>query len=120
MCEEVAMSLQSLEPGAGRGKAMFEFGRDLEIFAGHFPGAPIVPAVYLLEAARIGAERLTGCRWDIAAVDRARFVRPVAPEQPVGLELRTESSASELTCDVAVADDAGPIAKLQLRLTAAE
>jgi 3-hydroxyacyl-[acyl-carrier-protein] dehydratase len=53
---------------------------------GHFPGAPILPGVVLLDAALRVIERALGLeapRWRIAAV---KFLSPAAPGEPLVLE----------------------------------
>ena len=53
--------------------------------AGHFPDAPILPAVVLLdEMVRVAEKRGGGGRWRIGA---AKFVRPVRPGETLILGL---------------------------------
>ncbi len=55
------------------------------VLAGHFPGAPLVPGVLLLAAARRATERALAQPLAIAVVDAARFYAPVAPDVAVRL-----------------------------------
>jgi len=60
-------------------------------FAGHFPDEPVVPGVLLLEAmAQCGGFlfEVEGRRGYIAAIDKARFVRPVVPGDQLIIEMR--------------------------------
>lgn len=53
---------------------------DHPCLAGHFPGAPIVPAVVLLErVARALAARLEGMR--LGGLLEAKFLRPLRPDR---------------------------------------
>lgn len=58
---------------------VWRFAADEPVFAGHFPGRPIVPGVLLLDRAIRFAEQChgaAGLRWQIA---QAKFFRPVGP-----------------------------------------
>ena len=51
-------------------------------FAGHFPGAPIVPGVLLLDAALHAAEQ---AGMAATGIPSAKFLQPVGPGQPLEL-----------------------------------
>lgn len=55
------------------------------LLAGHFPGAPLVPGVLLLEAVRLAWARATGRPAAIVAVDDVRWFAPVMPGADVNL-----------------------------------
>ena len=63
--------------------AAFRFPADLEVLAGHFPGHPLVPGVFLIEAVRLAAERIVGRPLRIARVRDAKFVSIVEPDSIV-------------------------------------
>ena len=71
-------------------RAVFSFGKDLEVFAGHFPGQPIVPGIYLIEAVRLAAERSLGTAVRIRTVTDAKFSAIVRPEVEVIVDLALE------------------------------
>lgn len=52
---------------------------DFPLFAGHFPGQPVLPALGHVLLARSAAERLRGETLSIASVDQAKFLTPVEP-----------------------------------------
>jgi len=60
------------------------------VLAGHFPGHPVVPAVYLIEAAQAasGQARGTGA---LQGVRSAKFLKEVAPGAEVLLDGRLEA-----------------------------
>ena len=72
-------------PAGLRGR--FHFPPDLSVFAGHFPGLPIVPGVFLIEAARLVAERAAGKPLRIAGVDEAKFTAEVGPGETIEVDL---------------------------------
>jgi 3-hydroxyacyl-[acyl-carrier-protein] dehydratase len=86
------------------------------ILRGHFPGAPLVPGVLLLEAVRRACERLRGRRFVIAAVDEVRFLRPVAPDAVVAFTAQAATDGDALAVAGEWRDATGRIATFQLRL----
>jgi 3-hydroxyacyl-[acyl-carrier-protein] dehydratase len=58
------------------------------VFAGHFPNQPLVPGVFQLEMARLGAEWLTGEQLGVREIPKAKFLRPVIPAELVRMNLR--------------------------------
>ena len=87
---------------AGRVEARLQFSRDLTIFAGHFPGAPLVPGVYLIEASRLLAERFVGTELELARIVDARFTAEVHPEAHVraSATVTRKDEDGEWACDV--------------------
>jgi 3-hydroxymyristoyl/3-hydroxydecanoyl-(acyl carrier protein) dehydratase len=97
MRDEVARSLLRREATAGGCRAVFSFAPDLEVFAGHFPGQPIVPGVYLIEAVRLAAERTLGRPVRIRAIGDAKFSAPVRPGEEVTVELTLSGPKARAT-----------------------
>ena len=57
-------------------------------FAGHFPGAPVLPGVVLCEAlVQLGARVTADDDLRLVAVEKARFRRPVLPGDTLRLEV---------------------------------
>lgn len=59
-----------------------QFAADHPAFAGHFPGAPIVPGVLLLDAA---LHALEGAQMQVTGVASVKFLQPVTPGQSLAL-----------------------------------
>jgi 3-hydroxymyristoyl/3-hydroxydecanoyl-(acyl carrier protein) dehydratase len=77
-----------------------EFASDHPVFAGHFPGRPIVPGVLLLDAAQQAVEKTTGLV--LSGIAAAKFISPSLPGETLTLEYRIDGSAVrfEIRCDV--------------------
>ena len=66
----------------------FKFGADDPVFAGHFPGRPILPGIFQLELARVAAESVLNCALAVREIRKAKFQRPVLPDETVRVELK--------------------------------
>lgn len=87
----------------GPGRAAFRgercFPADEPFFAGHFPGLPVVPGVFLLEslaecARRALAEEAPGRRFTLTGVTGVRFRRRVEPGDRAQFEARPLADGS--------------------------
>lgn len=67
---------------------------DHPVFAGHFPGQPIVPGVLLLDHAILFAETMLGkpvAQWQVG---NAKFLSPVSPGETLVYALQTKASGA--------------------------
>ena len=76
---------------------------DHPAFAGHFPGAPIVPGVVLLDAVVYAAREhlalqltgsLEGGRGEVCQISTAKFLSPVGPGETLTISCATSASGS--------------------------
>ena len=117
MKHQIQRSIVALSVGTNGGfLATFCFNRDLPVFAGHFPGAPIVPGVFLIESVRVAAERSCRASLRIAAVVDAKFLAPVLPDAEIVLAGTIVPDGDALRCDSVARLDGVIVAKLLLRL----
>ena len=77
-----------IQNAAGEMEFEFQFGADDPTFAGHFPGRPILPGVFQLELTRVAAESVLKCSLSIREIRKAKFQRPILPEETVRLALK--------------------------------
>jgi 3-hydroxyacyl-[acyl-carrier-protein] dehydratase len=111
--EVLAALLEDFEP------VRFRFGRGSPVFSGHFPGAPIVPGVFLIEVVRTAVERRIGRRM---RVDRARELKlraPIRPDTTVAVTLDCAGLQAEMTVRAIFSIDAVQVASLEVVLCAA-
>ncbi|HYC38013.1 MAG TPA: hypothetical protein VEC19_16405 [Usitatibacter sp.] len=66
--------------GEAPGQARFTIAAGHPVFAGHFPGHPIVPAVMLLAEALDAVAHSSGVPVDAWIVSSAKFIAPVGPD----------------------------------------
>src|SRR6185369_6766602 len=71
----------------------FQFGASEPIFAGHFPGHPLLPGVFLLEMARMAAEWVFGGAMAVQEISKAKFLRPILPGEILKLELKCSEAS---------------------------
>ncbi|MBL4846361.1 MAG: hypothetical protein JKY65_12605 [Planctomycetes bacterium] len=71
------------------------------VLAGHFPGQPVVPAVYLIEAACAAALKAKGAG-PLKGIRQAKFLRQVLPEVEVELRGSLEGTAEGWVLDVEI------------------
>ena len=66
----------------------FKFDANDPVFAGHFPGRPILPGVFQLELVRVAAELVMRCVLAVREIRKAKFQRPILPGETVRLALK--------------------------------
>ena len=74
----------------------FRFGAGDPTFAGHFPSRPLLPGVFQIEMARVAAEWCLGYSLTIREVCKAKFLRPILPEEFVRLELSLSENSDAI------------------------
>ncbi len=97
-------------------RARFNFPPTLPMFAGHFPGHPLVPGVVEVALARFALERARDARYRLVEVTQAKFTAPLGPDEDILLEgtLRAEGSRLKLSAHLTRGGD--PAASLRLVL----
>lgn len=81
------------------------------VFAGHFPGKPLVPGVMLLDQVmRLVEQSQTDS--EVCEVTDARFLRPVLPGQAFAVHWSRDAESVRFRCD----SDGQEVARGRLRL----
>lgn len=116
MRSDVASCLTSIERTPEGYAAGFTFGPELDVFSGHFPGYPLVPGVFLIEAVRCAAERATRGPLLIRRVEDAKFTAEVGPGEAVAVSAGLTGDGPAWKCDARLTSDRGGVARIRLRL----
>ena len=106
--------IESLEPGVRCVASKF-VAAGAPCFDGHFPGRPILPGVFLVEAAAQAAGVMLASAANsprpesvmLAAVNFFKFVKPVLPDSTIEVEVRAGSRAGRLVHVAATISVAG-------------
>jgi 3-hydroxymyristoyl/3-hydroxydecanoyl-(acyl carrier protein) dehydratase len=72
----------------GTNRFEFRFPASDPTFAGHFPTRPLLPGVFQLEIARFAAELVLNQPLQVREIPKAKFLRPIIPEETVRVELK--------------------------------
>lgn len=82
---------------AGHDEAVFHVTvhPDSEVFVGHFPNAPIVPGVILVEAVRAALDHTLKTQWRMTSSNSIKFLAVVDPHAHPELMLKLNFSKVE-------------------------
>lgn len=115
--------LEVIRTGAEGAATVFDAPVDDPVLAGHYPGFPVLPGVFLIEAAdrtvrqwaRTHAPAADDEDVELVAMERCRFHRPVFPGDRVLSDVSLVDNAAGLLFKAAVATNRGKVAELRLR-----
>jgi 3-hydroxymyristoyl/3-hydroxydecanoyl-(acyl carrier protein) dehydratase len=74
----------------------FRFPATDPTFAGHFPTRPLLPGMFQLEIARYAAELTRNEPLHVREIPKAKFLRPIIPDETVRVELKLAEKADML------------------------
>ena len=80
---------------SGEGQATVRFPRSSPFFAGHFPAAPILPGVVLIDAAVQIAAQATRRKLRLSQLSNAKFNNAVEPDQVVALSFKVSPDPAD-------------------------
>ena len=96
----------------------FRFAADQPVFAGHFPGRPLLPGVFQLEMARFAAESLLNRPFTVCEIIKAKFLRPILPGEVVRLGLKLSDQRGTIQARARLSVDGQPAGETILLLCA--
>ncbi|MCJ0871752.1 3-hydroxyacyl-ACP dehydratase FabZ family protein [Streptomyces sp. AP-93] len=109
--------VELLRSNSGGAASAFTADERDPVIAGHYPGFPVLPGVYLVEAVdrtvRHWAEPTT--QVELTAMDRCRFHQPVYPGDRVFVEAAITETEDGLVAKGSLATNRGKIADIRLR-----
>ena len=88
-------------------------------FAGHFPGHPILPAIVEILTVVSLVSRHSGQRQRLVAVEDAKFLNPVTPDQELLVSCRQRTVKGKLLYDAQLTAGETTTATLLIELSAA-
>lgn len=106
-----------------RGEGRFEVRLDPghAVFAGHFPGNPVLPGICTLMIVRECASRMAGRALRFASIKESKFLAAITPEAIPVVRLRlAEDDDVGRALDATVCCNETTMLKLKARLTADE
>lgn len=83
------MEVISFNATAEEGEARVRFAATEPVFMGHFPNAPLLPGVVLIDAAVVFAARALKRPLRLARLSNVKFCRAVLPDEEIRLVFKT-------------------------------
>jgi 3-hydroxymyristoyl/3-hydroxydecanoyl-(acyl carrier protein) dehydratase len=77
----------------GTASIEFKFPATDPFFVGHFPKQALLPGVFQLEMARLGAEWVLEKRLSVREICRAKFLRPIIPAELIRMNLKVSEDS---------------------------
>ena len=95
----IAQHLTEVVRSGPEAEASIVFGEEFSVFRGHFPGNPTLPGVCELICVEVLLEKIFGKPAALTELSKAKFFSPVAPDEPLKIELSgLPAHSEELPC----------------------
>lgn len=80
----------------------FTFQPDFIGFEGHFPDDPILPGVIQLMLGSLTVEEATGKPLTVNTVSKAKFLKPVSPNETLLVRTNVSDTSNEITAAITI------------------
>jgi len=80
-------TVKSMVVSEGKLEAVINYHSAHPVFAGHFPGQPIVPGVLLMQTVREIIERHHGTEYQLVKARSVKFLRPVTGDSEAEINI---------------------------------
>ncbi len=88
----------------GTVRGSFTLDENFPAFQGHFPGAPVCPAVAEVRAALLLMELTTGGRYAFGKLSNAKFLKPLLPGDRIDVEIAVPGEDCKAAAKVMVGE----------------
>ncbi|MBE7492159.1 MAG: hypothetical protein HS108_10440 [Planctomycetes bacterium] len=109
-------ALQNVAADAAGARAELRFAGDEFFFEGHFPGAPVLPAVVQVGAAVELASRVLNMPQRLVEVTRAKFTSPTGPGRVLTLVVTLDAENGRHRVRASMHDGETPVSEFTLRV----
>jgi 3-hydroxyacyl-[acyl-carrier-protein] dehydratase len=114
---DAASSLGAPVIGDGKAHATATFSATLPVFAGHFPGNPLVPGVHHVALiAHLARLALSLPELRITGIERCKWLRPLLPDQALTVEVTWRPDGDDWRIDGVLRDGVAVACQVRLRL----
>lgn len=109
-----AASAVEVMPETSGWQRRYLFEASSAVFAGHFPGHPVLPGVAQILMAQMTLEDAMGRPIIISSINQAKFMAPVEPEAVIELQVKMGGAARLWDC--MLYHDKHMVARFQLEI----
>ena len=118
--QETEACLSGLVSNGRSVTADFLFPADFIGFQGHFPGKPILPGACQLQCVLTTIEKGARKAAVLKEIERAKYVAPIFPDEPVTCTVDEVSAAGDVTVKARISKGGERVTEMKLRVSLEE
>jgi 3-hydroxyacyl-[acyl-carrier-protein] dehydratase len=115
--QETEACLSGLAASGRSVTADFLFPPDYIGFQGHFPGKPILPGACQVQCVLSTIEKGRGQRAVLKVIERAKYVTPIFPDEPVTCTVQEDADAGDVTFKARISKGGTRVTEMKLRVS---